>query len=198
MACRQDSRWWRAGSSSSTSISSGSRGSSGVRSRAATQVAASSPSVVPGGSEVSAAVRSAAVTRPLRQACCRRSRDGNTGMPASTAIRAATVRTLWPMRDQCGLTAIARSSGQAGAIAAQAVEQAASIRRCSRSSRGASIGATRSRGGCVRTASGAEVCIIISRRSNQGCAGARSASPVRPAATGGIQRVGHSVSVRRV
>ena len=46
-------------------------------------------------------------------------------MPPSTAIRAATRRSGNPTRDQCGLTAIARSSGQAGAMAWQARSHAA-------------------------------------------------------------------------
>jgi hypothetical protein len=47
-------------------------------------------------------------------------------------MRAATWRSGMPTRDQCGLTAMARSSGQAGAMAAQASWQAC-CKRCSSS-----------------------------------------------------------------
>jgi hypothetical protein len=66
------------------------------------------------------------VMRPSAQAWAISGRGGKTCTPASTASRAATWRTGRPMRAQCGLTAMAWSSGQAGAKLRQAWAQAAS------------------------------------------------------------------------
>lgn len=95
-------------------------------------------------------------------------------MPPRTAIRAATRRTGISIRDQCGFTAIARSSGQDGAIALQA---------------------------CAQAASTAVVSIVVSTFTPQGLgsAAARRAGCSFDAWAGsGLQRVGQSRRASRV
>ena len=72
------------------------------------------------GSCCNALARSRAWIRPCCHARRGTSRSGNTRIPASTAMRAATCRTGMPMRDQWGFTAMTRSSGHAGAMRRQA------------------------------------------------------------------------------
>ena len=87
-------------------------------------------------------------------------------MPPSTAMRAATWRTLRPMRSQWGLTAMARSSGQAGAMLRQACAQAASTRWLNAASdRGAGPPSALAPGAIVRDRGREDVRVFMGNRS---------------------------------
>jgi len=130
IACRHDKRLLRCGSASSKSISNGKWLVAGLHCRACTHCSGLRPAAFAAGIWATAWIRSGGVMRPCSQASCCAGRDAKTCTSPSNAMRAATCRSGMPIRDQCGLTAIARSRGHAGAIIWHALAHAASICAC--------------------------------------------------------------------